>query len=134
MHLIALDFTALLSVTEWLVPGNTSLMLDMATDFIGFASARSQSNLFCTSLPWTLHLPISIPVAEWLGYRLNKDYYLTCISCPREHWGQKPLFHQVTTMLATYKNIPGRNYLLTTGTDGQTLVSIGSYDLEIGHF
>ena len=32
---------------------------------------------------------------------------------------KKPIIHQVTTMLATSKNVvfPGHNHLLTTGTD-----------------
>ena len=60
---------------------------------------------------------------------------------------KKATIHQVTTMLATSKNVlfPGHNHLLTTGTDDPTLVvawakghqyqwSVGGYDLEIGHF
>ena len=64
---------------------------------------------------------------------------------------QKATIHQVTTMLATPKNVlfPGHNHLLTTGTDGPSLTSAqviikvsghqygwlaGGYDLEIGHF
>ena len=36
---------------------------------------------------------------------------------------QKATIHQVTTMLATSKNVlfPGHNHLLTTGTDDPTL-------------
>ena len=36
---------------------------------------------------------------------------------------KKATIHQVTTMLATYKNVlfPGHNHLITTGTDDQTL-------------
>ena len=35
---------------------------------------------------------------------------------------QKATVHQVTTMLATYKNVlfPGHSHLLTTGTDDPT--------------
>ena len=64
--------------------------------------------------------------------------------------------HQVTTILATHKNVlfPGHNHLITTGTDDQTLAIItltgtwaiikvpghqhrwlaGGYELEMGHF
>ena len=42
---------------------------------------------------------------------------------------QKATIHQVTTMLATSKNVlfPGHNHLLTTGTDDPVT------SLEIGH-
>ena len=68
----------------------------------------------------------------------------------------KATIHQVTTMLATSKNVlfPSHNHLLTTGTDDPTLWLLpslvlqarikvsghqywwltGGYDLEIGHF
>ena len=65
--------------------------------------------------------------------------------------GQKNTIHQVTTMLATSKNVllPGYNHLLTTSADDPTLSLLpqrqrvkgyqhrwlaGGYDLEIGHF
>ena len=37
----------------------------------------------------------------------------------------KATIHQITTMLATFKNVlfPGPNHLLTTGTDDPTLLS-----------
>ena len=63
---------------------------------------------------------------------------------------QKATIHQVTTMLATSKNVlfPGHNHLLTIGTDYPTLGAraiikvkghhhwwlAGGYDLEIDHF
>ena len=66
---------------------------------------------------------------------------------------KKVTIHQLTTMLATSKNVlfPGHNHLLTTGTDGPTLWLsperhrvrghqqtywwlAGGYDMEIGHF
>ena len=64
---------------------------------------------------------------------------------------QKATIHQVTTLLATTKNVlfPGHNYLLTTGTDDSSLAGTraiikalsyqhwwleGGYDLEIWHF
>ena len=64
---------------------------------------------------------------------------------------KKATIHQVTTMIATSKNVlfPGHNLLLTTGTDNPTLWHsperqlvmghqqrwlAGGYDLEIGHF
>ena len=64
---------------------------------------------------------------------------------------KKSTMHQVTTMLATSKNVllPGHNHLLTTGTHDPTLWLspehqrvkddqyqwlAGGYDLEIGHF
>ena len=64
---------------------------------------------------------------------------------------QKAIIHQVTTMLATSKNVLflGHNHLLITGTDDPSLAgaraiirvsghqyqwSAGGYDLEIGHF
>ena len=65
---------------------------------------------------------------------------------------QKAIIHQVTTMLATSKNVlfPGHNYLLTTGTDdpspfagARMIIKVpghqyrwlaGGYDLELGHF
>ena len=69
---------------------------------------------------------------------------------------KKDTIHQVTTMLATTKNIlfPGHNHVLTTGADDPTLLIIArasprviievkghqhrwlaiGYDLEIGHF
>ena len=61
------------------------------------------------------------------------------------HCAKKATIHQVTTMLATSKNIlfSGHNHLLTTGTDDPTLWLspkdqyrwlAGRYDLEIGHF
>ena len=67
--------------------------------------------------------------------------------------GKKATIHQVTTMLATSKNVvyPGHNHLLTTGADDPTHYHpsasegdnqkghqhrwlAGGYDLEIGHF
>ena len=64
---------------------------------------------------------------------------------------KKPTIHQVTTILATSKNVlfQGHNHLLTTGTDNcsladaQVIIKVsghqqqwlaGGYDLEIGHF
>ena len=64
---------------------------------------------------------------------------------------KKATIHQLTTMLATYKNVlyPGHNHLLTTSTDDPTLWLspecqqvkghqywwlASGYDLEIGHF
>ena len=64
---------------------------------------------------------------------------------------KKATINQVTTMLATSKNVlfPGHNHLLTTGTDDSTLWFLpepqqakghqnrwlgGGYDLEIEHF
>ena len=63
---------------------------------------------------------------------------------------KKATIHQVTTMLATSKNVlfPGHNHLLTTGTDVSSLAGArviievlshqywwlaGGYDLEIGY-
>ena len=63
----------------------------------------------------------------------------------------KGITHQVTTMLATSKNVlcPGHNHLLTTSTDDLSLAGArviikvkghqhrwlaGGDDLEIGHF
>ena len=41
-----------------------------------------------------------------------------------KHSAKKATIHQVTTMLATSKNVlfPGHNYLLTTGTDDLILI------------
>ena len=38
-------------------------------------------------------------------------------------WAKKATIHQLTTMLATSKNVlfPGHNHLLTTSADGPTL-------------
>ena len=53
---------------------------------------------------------------------------------------KKPTIHQVTTMLATSKNVlfPGHNHLPTTSTDNPIQQFdyrlSASYDLEIGHF
>ena len=65
---------------------------------------------------------------------------------------QKSTIHQVTTMLATSKNVlfPGYNHLLTTSSDDNLLLAgtqeiikakghqyqwlASCYDLEIGHF
>ena len=64
---------------------------------------------------------------------------------------KKATIHQVTTMLATSKNVlfPGHNHLLTTSADDMSLPGTratikvsghqhqwlaGGYDLEIGHF
>ena len=64
---------------------------------------------------------------------------------------QKATIHQVTTMLATSKNVlfPGHNHLLTIGADDPSLTDdwtiinvsghqhrwlVGGYELEIGHF
>ena len=76
--------------------------------------------------------------------------------CSMCYTAQKATIHQVTTMLATSKNIlfPGHNHLLTIGADdpdsvivARVLVRViikvkghhhrwlvGGYDLEIGHF
>ena len=64
---------------------------------------------------------------------------------------KKATIHQVTSMLATSKNVlfPGHNHLLTTGADNPSLAGAqviikvlghqhwwlaSGYDLEIGHF
>ena len=54
---------------------------------------------------------------------------------------KKAPIHQVTTMLATSRNVafPGHNHLLTTSTDDPaqvkcSAISTGGYDLETGHF
>ena len=64
---------------------------------------------------------------------------------------KKATIHQVTTMLATSKNVlfPGHKHLLTTGADdtllacAQAIIKVschqyrwlaGGYDLQIGHF
>ena len=68
-----------------------------------------------------------------------------------ENTAQKPIIHQVTTMLASSKNVLflGHNHLLIPGTDDPTLAGAraiikvsghqyrwlaGGYDLEIGYF
>ena len=67
------------------------------------------------------------------------------------HCVKKATIHQVTTMLATSKNVlfPGHNHLLTISTDDPSLTGAraiikvsghqyrwlpSGYDLEIGHF
>ena len=67
------------------------------------------------------------------------------------HCATKTAIHQVTTMLATSKNVlcPGHSHLLTTSADDPTLWGVrwiikvkshqhrwlaGGYDLEKGHF
>ena len=71
-------------------------------------------------------------------------------TCTVSYWNnalrKQATIHQVTTMLATSKNVlfPGDNHLLTTGTDHSSLISkvsghqywllAGGCDLEIGHF
>ena len=64
---------------------------------------------------------------------------------------KKNTIHQVTTMVATSKNVlfPGHNHLLTTGADDPSLAGtpaiikvlghqyqwlVAGYDLEMGHF
>ena len=64
---------------------------------------------------------------------------------------KKATIHQVTTMLAMFKNVlfPGHNHLLTTGTDDPSLTGVqatikvsgdqhqwlaGGYDLSIAYF
>ena len=78
--------------------------------------------------------------------------YMTAYSpAPGTTLYKKATIHQVTTMLATSKNVlfPGHNHLPTTGTDDPTLWLsperqrvkghqyrwlADGYDLEIGHF
>ena len=61
------------------------------------------------------------------------------------HCAKKATINQVTTKLATPKNVllPGHNHLLTTGSGAQMIIKVsghqhrwlaGGYDLEIGHF
>ena len=40
------------------------------------------------------------------------------------HWVKKAIIHQVTTILATFKNVlfPGHNHLLTTSTDDPSCI------------
>ena len=47
----------------------------------------------------------------------------TLILHAKQHYTKKNTIHQVTIMLATYKNalFPGHNHLLTTGDDDPTL-------------
>ena len=59
-------------------------------------------------------------------------------------FGQLSTIHQVTTILATSKNVlfPGHNHLLTTSTDNPIIKVSGhqyrwladGYDMELGHF
>ena len=71
------------------------------------------------------------------------------ISWQSESLRTKATIHQVTTMLATSRIVPGYNHLLTTGVDDASLAGAraiikvsshqyhwlaGSYNLEIGHF
>ena len=48
---------------------------------------------------------------------------------------QKATIHQVTTMLATSKNVlfPGPNHLLTTGADDPTLCLLPEHQRVKGH-
>ena len=86
----------------------------------------------------------------------KKQQPVTCFSklAPRDNYfftslRKKATTHQVTTMLATSKNVlfPGDNHLLTTSTDDLTGAQAinrvlghqyrwfaGGYDLEIEHF
>ena len=52
-----------------------------------------------------------------MNYTQQSDHSITSMYC------EKATIHQVTTMLATSKNVlfPGHNHLLTTGTDDPTL-------------
>ena len=78
----------------------------------------------------------------WEDEVLNKQAQIT---------GQKNTIHQVTTMLATSKNVlfPGHSHLLTTGTDDPShagtwaIIKVSGhryqwladgYDLEVWHF
>ena len=93
-------------------------------------------------------------VDELLKSKVN-SYHITPSQSPlaevRLH--KQATIHQVTTMLATSKNVlfPGHKYLLTTGANHWTLylngawaiikglghqywLIAGGYDLEIGHF
>ena len=49
---------------------------------------------------------------------------MLCILSQKAYTAQKTTMHQVTTMLATSKNVlfQGHNYLLTTGTGDPTLL------------
>ena len=50
---------------------------------------------------------------------ISQDYWMLCMVT----LGKKATIHQVTTMLATSKNVlvPGPNHLLTTGADDPSL-------------
>ena len=82
-------------------------------------------------------------------------FVLMCPTCPLNYsmsLHKKPSIHQVTTVLATSKNVlfTGHNHLLTTGTANPSLLAgtqeiikvsgyqerwlAGGYNLEIGHF
>ena len=86
---------------------------------------------------------------DWCRWVVKFFIHITLVHCAK-----KASIHQVTTMLATSKNVlfPGYSHLLTTGTDDPSLcfnlastraiikVSghqyrwlAGGYDLEIGH-
>ena len=65
------------------------------------------------------------------------------VPAPQPYTAQKATIHQVTTILATSKNVlfPSHNHLLTTGADDvtprlspQCQWLAGGYDLDIGHF
>ena len=79
-----------------------------------------------------------------LKFTIYGIWVLRC-ECEQARTGslcQKASIHQVTTMLATSKNVlfPGHNHLLTTSTDDPALWLSPEhqwakcYDLELGHF
>ena len=79
----------------------------------------------------------------------NADFWQAIGASGHESLRKKGTIHQVTTMLATYRNVlfPGHNHLLTTGSDdpvgARVIIKVsghqyrscaGGYDLGIGHF
>ena len=85
-----------------------------------------------------------------LAYKKDKVISAMVQSCNRS-LGKKATMHQLTTMLATSKNVlfPGHNHLLITNTDVPSLVGArviikvsghqyqsleGGYGLEMGNF
>ena len=72
--------------------------------------------LLCLTLETLLLFPSFLPHIS-LALKSDSTHYI--------HWAKKATIHQVTTMLATSKNIlfpaAGHNYLLTTGADDPSL-------------
>ena len=93
---------------------------------------------------------ISRNVSQWWHFILTHQNELQLFILNKFHvLSKKVTIHQVTTILATSKNVlfPGHNHLLTTSTDDLTLTItecqwvkghqyqwLGGYDLEIGYF
>ena len=118
------DLGLLSADTDWESTPSPNVLVQI---FLSVSFLLSGCMVACQYLPYISadYLPQCMSLAclekckNWTVYKVPPYKTAHCSMFQRTHCAKKATIHQVTTMLATSKNVlyPGHNHLLTTGAD-----------------